>query len=644
LRSNIYLQATPLKEAMAKWLEYLEHEGILKHLQSETVDVCESLGRITAEPVYAKISSPFYHASAMDGYAVRHFDTFEASETFPKKLKLKNQAVYVDTGDPLPGGFNAVVMIENVNLIELDNEEYIEIIEPLAPWQNVRVIGEDILSNELILTENIKIRPFEIGAILASGHTKVNVRKKPLIAIIPTGTEIVEPGTHLKTGDIIEFNSRVLSGFISEWGGIPVRFNIVSDKLKEIKNVILKASENSDMVVINAGASSGSEDFTAEAIKEIGEIIFHGVDIKPGKPVMLGLVNGKPVLGIPGYPVSAYITFNLFAKPVIQKWLAYSFGEEEIINAKLARNVSSTLGQEEFIRVKVGKTGKDFTAIPIARGAGALMSLVRADGFLKIPAMSEGIAADSEVKIELLRPKKEIENAIVCIGSHDNILDLLASCLKKTGSEFSLSSAHVGSMAGLISLKKNESHIAGVHLLDEQTGEYNIPFIKKILPDKKIILVNISYRDQGLVVLKSNPKNIMGFKDLLRKDIAFINRQNGSGTRLLFDKNLKELSINPENINGYEREEFTHMGVASAVLSGIADTGLAIYSAAKALGLGFIYVAKERYDLAIPAEFYDMDMVQALLKIIREDKEFRDTVIKLGGYDVTEMGKVLYKG
>ncbi|MDP3049438.1 MAG: molybdopterin biosynthesis protein, partial [Thermodesulfovibrionales bacterium] len=623
MKREIYLETTPLNEAIEKWIEKLESQGFLKAFPGEKVMVSESLGRITAEPVTARLSSPFYHSSAMDGYAVKYQETFGASETSPKKLKLGEQAVYVDTGDPMPDGFNAVIMIEDVNpvrklgssfsngvnVVRRQDFELIEITEPATPWQNVRVIGEDIVATELILPENHRIRPVDVGAMLAGGHIDINVRRKPRVVIIPTGTEIVEPGTNLKRGDIIEYNSRVLGGLVSEWGGEAIRFRIVPDNLDELKDAILEAHNAGDMVVINAGASAGSEDFTSTAISETGEVILHGVSIKPGKPVIIGVVKNKPVLGIPGYPVSAFITFNLFAKPVIYRWQGIEMEPPEVLRTVLSRQVASTLGQEEFLRVKTGKVGDKFIATPVSRGAGVLMSLVRADGFVRIPAMSEGIGAGSEVDVELLRTKNEIENTIVCIGSHDNALDLLANSLKKKYLKLSLSSAHVGSMGGLMALKKGEAHIAGTHLLDEDTGEYNVSSIKRFLSDRRIILVNLVYREQGLLVLKGNPKNIKGFEDLTREDVVFINRQAGAGTRLLTDKHLRECRIKPEDVKGYEREEYTHMGVASAVLTGIADTGLAILASAKALGLDFIPVAKERYDLAVPFEFYDTEMI-----------------------------------
>jgi putative molybdopterin biosynthesis protein len=642
---EFYLQSTPLHEALTKWIERLTSEGTMNPLSGERIKVIESLGRITSEAVSAKISSPFYHSSAMDGYAVRFTDTFGASERKPKRLRLGEQAVDIDTGDPIPEGFNAVIMIEDVNIIQgKDSDDYIEIIAPVTPWQHVRVIGDDIVATELILPENHRIRPVDIGAMLASGHGEVMVRKRPKVVIIPTGTEIVEPGTELHKGDIIEYNSRILGSLITEWGGEPIRYRIVPDEIEALKKAILDSLNRGDLVVINAGASAGSEDFTVQALRDLGDVILHGVNIKPGKPVMLGWIKGKPVLGIPGYPVSAYITFCLFAKPLVYKWQGIEMEEPETIKAKISRQVASALGHEEFLRIKVGKVSEHFIATPVSRGAGVLMSLVRADGFVRIPAMSEGIGAGTEIDVELMRSVGDIENTIVCIGSHDNTLDILANILKKRYPRFSLSSAHVGSMGGLMALKKGEAHVAGTHLLDEKTGEYNIPFIKRLLSGKEIVLINLVYREQGLLVHKGNPRNIRGFEDLTRPDVVFVNRQSGSGTRLLTDKCLREYNISPKDIRGYEREEYTHMGVASAVLTGIADTGLAILASAKALHLDFIPVAKERYDLAIPRSFIETEMLRNLFYIIREDIEFKDIVTKLGGYDVSDMGKVMYEG
>ncbi len=648
-KRKIYLENIPLSDALDLWSKKLKEAGLDKPLPGEKISVDNSLGRVTAEAVSAKISSPFYHASAMDGYAVKFADTFGASETKPKSLKIGEQAIYVDTGDPMPDGFDAVIMIEDVNVVKEQGargkgqDEFIEIIEPVTPWQHVRTIGEDIVATELILPENHIIRPVDIGALLGGGITEIVVRRKPKVVIIPTGTELVEPGAELKKGNIIEFNSRVLGGMVGEWGGESIRIKPVPDDFDAIKRTMLEAIEIGDIVVINAGASLGSEDYTAPVIEDIGEVFVHGVNIRPGKPVILGFMNKKPVVGIPGYPVSAFLTFRLFVKPLIYTCQGRTVPPEERIEAKLSRQVASPLGQEEFLRVKLGEIGDKIMATPVTRGAGVLMSLVRADGIVRIPAQSEGFGAGSEVEVELLRSKRDISNTIVCIGSHDNTLDMLANYLKKRYPEVSLSSAHVGSIGGLMALKRGEAHMAGTHLLDEETGEYNIAFIKRLLPDKKIILVNLVYREQGLLVPKGNPKGIKGFEDLRREDVTFINRQAGAGTRLLTDKYLKELRIYPKEVKGYAHEEYTHMGVASAVLSGVADTGLAILSSAVALGLDFIPVAKERYDLAIPEEFYKTEMIKRLLSILKDDKDFRSQIMLMGGYDISDMGKIICK-
>lgn len=651
MKKNIYLENTPLEEAQQRWAERLA-SGVTMPLEGESIRVEDSLARVTVGPVFARISSPFYHSSAMDGYAVRFIDTFGASETGPKRLRIGEAAVYVDTGDPLPDGFDAVIMIEEVNLVNAGDRdgvnaaghEYIEIIQPATPWQHVRVIGEDIVSTELIIPENHKVRAVDIGAILSSGHVEIKVRRRPVVAIVPTGSEIVEPGTELKRGDIIEYNSRILSSLVHEWGGTALRFAPVPDDLEKIKLAILEGCEKADIVVINAGSSAGSEDFTARAVAELGEVVLHGVNIKPGKPVILGWVRNRPVLGIPGYPVSTFITFDLFAKKLIYQLQGLEMPGPEMLSATLSRQVSSSLGQEEFLRVKVGKVGENIIATPVSRGAGILMSLVRADGIVRVPAMSEGFGAGSEIAVEMLRSKSEISNTVVFIGSHDNALDLLANILKKKYPKYSLSSAHVGSMGGLIALKRGEAHMAGTHLLDEDTGEYNVPYIRRLLGDRKIVLLNLVYRQQGLMVIKGNPRNITGFQDLARKDIVFINRQRGAGTRLLTDKYLKELGISPSDVKGYEREEYTHMSVASSVLTGIADAGMGILAAAKALDLDFIPLARERYDLAVPADFLGLGNVSSLIDIIKGSVEFKSAVEDLGGYDVSDMGKTMYEG
>ena len=581
-------------------------------------------------------SSPHNHCAAMDGFAVRFTDTVNASEAEPLRLSLASQALPLDTGDPMPEGFDTVIMIEDVDPV---SREEIEITSPATPWQHVRTVGEDIVATELVLPENQLIRPVDLAAMLAGGVTGVKVRPRPVVSIIPTGSELVQPGSELHRGDIIEFNSRLLAGMAAEWGARAVRHEIVPDDFEELKRTIADAAQNSHIAVINAGSSAGREDFTMHAIRELGEVLVHGVRIRPGKPVVLGVVDRTPVLGIPGYPVSAVLDMELFTRPLVYRLLGRSEPARRKVSARMPRKIASGLGAEEFVRVKVGKVGDNLVATPVERGAGALMSLVRADGLLRIPEDSEGVKADQTVTIELLKELDDVKNTIIVLGSHDISLDILASELRKSYPSLTLASAHVGSLGGLMALKRGEAHLAGTHLLDEKTGDYNISYIQRYLGDN-VGLVNLVFRQQGLIIAAGNPKNIAGVEDLVRDDIIFINRQKGAGTRVLLDYKLKQSDIDAVDISGYEREEYTHMAVAAAVKDGAADAGLGILAAARALKLDFIAVATERYDLAIPDRHFDSDMIQALLSVIRT-RGFQDRVMELGGYDTSQTGKLV---
>ena len=599
-----------------------------------------ALFRITGEPVFAGLSSPAYHSCAMDGIATRSYVTFGASETNPRTLRLGEDAVFVDTGDPLPKGFDSVIMVED--LIET-TEDTVTIIAPSKPWQHVRTVGEDIVATELVLPENHEIRAVDLGALLAAGVTQVMVRRKPKVVIIPTGDELIPPGVTPETGDIIEFNSRIIGGFVQQWGGMPLIWDIVPDELRALTESVRKASLIADIIVVNAGSSAGSEDYTADIVKSVGELIVHGVAIKPGKPTILGIVNGKPFLGVPGYPVSAALSCQLFLLPLLAKMLGRKAPERAKVAAISTRRIVSVPGMDEFVRVKVGKVRGRYVASPLARGAGAIMSLVKADGYIEVPSSSQGILESSEVTVNLLRDVEEIENAIVAIGSHDLALDLLGSLLSREYPGVNLSSTHVGSMGGIMAMRRGEAHIAGVHLLDEETGEYNVPYVKRYLDPQDYALVNLVYREQGLIVAPGNPKNIQGISDLANPNISFVNRQRGAGTRILLDLELKKLDIEPDKISGYEHEEYTHMGVAASVANNVADVGLGIRSAARALGLDFVPLAWERYDLLMTREFLHSSSMDKLFGIIFS-RQFKDQVSSLGGYDVSDSGEVMWEG
>jgi len=497
------------------------------------------------------------------------------------------------------------------------------------------------VATELVLPENHQLTPVDLGACAAAGVTQIPVRRRPKVAIIPTGNELVPPGVSpLKPGDIVEFNSLMLAGLIQDWGGDGKRFPPVPDDFPAIRDAVLGALESHDLVIVNAGSSAGSEDYTAAVVEDLGQLLVHGVAVRPGHPVVLGVVQGKPVIGLPGYPVSAVLTAELFVRPLLDRWLGQAPQVRPTVGASITRKVLSPLGEDEYLRVKLGRVGEKMVATPLQRGAGIIMSLVRADGMVVIPRFSEGLDAGADVQVQLLQPLEKIENTIVAIGSHDLTLDLLASHLGKTDPGLRLASSHIGSLGGLIALQRGEAHLAGSHLLDEATGEYNLSYIRRYLPGVPVVLVNLVGRVQGLMVPPGNPKSIHTLEDLTRPEISFVNRQRGSGTRVLLDYKLNELNIGPEQVSGYRREEYSHLAVAAAVKAGSADTGLGILSAARALELDFAPLMDERYDLVIPRIHYQSDLLQPLWALLN-DTTFKQEVQAMGGYHTEDMGKIV---
>lgn len=654
-RDTPYLHDIGLDEALARWYELLEQNHALGTLSSESLPLPECAGRVTAAPVWARISSPHYHASAMDGYAVQAGDTEGASETAPRQLAVGREAFYVDTGDPLPSGTNAVIMVEDVQVMPGpgDSGTSVEIMAAVAPWQHVRAMGEDIVATQLVLPSNHKLRPQDLGAAAGAGHTHLAVRQCPRVAILPTGTELVslsqltsEPAGRdehhtlaLPAGAIVEYNSIVLGAMAEEWGCVVNRLSPVLDDFDRIRAAAAAALADHDLVVINAGSSAGSEDFTARVIASLGQVAVHGVAIRPGHPVILGAAPGKALVGIPGYPASAIITLDLFVKPLVYRWQGIVPPQRPEVQATLTRKVQSPTGEDEFLRVTVGRVGDRLVATPLARGAGIIMSLVQADGIVRIPRFSEGEHAGAEVTVELLRPPEMVSQTIVAIGSHDLTLDVMADQLRRLRPGLTLSSANVGSLGGLLALQRGEAHLAGSHLLDPETGETNVRFVRETLPGRRIVLLRLVGRVQGLIVPPGNPQGITSLESLARPDVSLVNRQRGAGTRVLLDYHLDRLGIKRRQVQGYERQEYTHLAVAAAVQSGTASCGLGILAAARALGLGFVPLFNEQYDLVIPREEYEGELLVPLLQVIRSP-EFAATVEALGGYDTSGIGEV----
>jgi len=679
IQRKFYLEDIPLDEAWAAFRAALAEAGRWGPLDAETAPLSEADGRVTAAAVWARLSSPHYHASAMDGYALRAEETVGAMESAPlrfvlvdageqRELGIRNyelgmeergvpQAQAVNTGHPLPPWANAVVMIENVQPVTLpDGRAAIEIRAAAPPWNHVRSMGEDMVATELVLPANHRLRPVDLGALAGSGHATVSVYRRPRVAVIPTGSELVpaEAGEPAP-GHIIEYNSLVLAAQVEEWGGVATRWPIVSDNLEAIRAAVRQAAAGHDLILLNAGSSAGSEDYAAHVVESLGRLLVHGVAVRPGHPVILGLIarerttdDGRrttdkagvtPIIGVPGYPVSAALTGEIFVEPLLARWQGQPARRPPTLQGVLSRKVVSHTGDDDYVRVVVGQVGERLTVTPISRGAGVITSLVRADGIVRIPRFSEGEDAGATVTVHLYRDPRNIARAIVAIGSHDLTLDLLAQFLAERHEGLRLSSANVGSLGGLVALRRGEAHLAGSHLLDPQTGEYNTSYVRRYLPGQTVKLVMLVGREQGWIVPPGNPKGLNGWADAARPDVRLVNRQRGAGTRVLLDYELGRLGIEPAAVRGYEREEYTHLAVAAAVASGAADAGLGIQAAARALKLDFAPLAHEPYELVIPVEHYESELLQPLLDLLN-DAAFRAAVAAMPGYDTAAMGQV----
>lgn len=622
---NTYIDNIDVEEAKAKYFDRLSID-----LTYDELDVVDALGRVTFEAIYAKISSPTYNASAMDGIAVISKNTEEATETNPLTLSLNKDFIYVNTGNQIVEPFDSVIMIEDV--IQLDDGK-IQILEAAYPWQHIRQIGEDIVATEMILPSKHKIRPIDLGSLISGGIERIKVYKKPRVGILPTGSEIVEDIKEIEDGKIIDSNSKVFEGMVKELGGIANRYRPQVDDYEILKKDVLKGVEENDILIIGAGSSAGTRDYTVKLVEELGEVIIHGVAMKPGKPTILGIIQGKPVIGIPGYPVSAFLVMDVFVKPLIQKYIGLDEVEVDYIKAQLSRRVVSSLKHKELVRVNLGFVNDKLIATPLASGAGVSMSLVKADGIAIIPRNLEGVEAGERIDVELLRPLSSIRKSLVSIGSHDLIMDVIGDMLD-------LTSSHVGSFGGIMAIKREECHIAPIHLLDMDTGEYNTSYVKKYFPNRKMALIKGVQRQQGFIVQKGNPMNIKEFKDLGRDDVVYVNRQKGAGTRVLLDYHLGLNKIDWSQIRGYQRELNTHMSVAAAVKTGSATTGLGVYSAAIAMDLDFVEVAFEDYDFLISYDLLEDERIKRFIEIIKSES-FKDILRSLGGYGFRNTGDII---
>ncbi|SHK17398.1 putative molybdopterin biosynthesis protein [Anaerobranca californiensis DSM 14826] len=623
----IYLNNTPLDEVLGGFLKEL---GDYRFNSIETISVIDGLDRVLAENIFAKRSVPHYHSSAMDGYQVRAEDTKTANIDNPIFLSME-KIKYCDTGEPIEPQFDSVIKIEDVH--KRDNG--IEIIGGATKWQNIRPIGEDITAHDLLFTTGRKLQPMDIAALIASGIYQIKVFKKPKVAIIPTGDEIIPWNKEPMIGEIPDSNSQLFANMVKKWGGEPTVYPITPDNFDLLEKVVKNAWEENDLILVNAGSSAGSEDYTSKVINHLGKVYYHGVAIKPGKPAIFGKIGKKPVIGVPGYPVSAFVVMEELVKKVFLYLKGEKVPERKKVEGKLTKPVNSDLKFQEYVRVKVGKIGKEYVITPLARGAALMSTVTQGDGFLIIPQNSEGYRAGEMVQVELFT-EKDFDNTFVSIGSHDLALDILATHLAP---KFNLSSAHVGSLGGIMAVKKGETHFAGIHLLDPQTGQYNISYVKKYLKGTGAVLIHLAKRTQGLMVAKGNPLNIKSIKDLKGRTIA--NRQKGAGTRVLLDYLMEKENIKPEEVEGYTREFFTHLAVAQEVKSGRADAAMGIYAATKGMDLHFVPLYQESYDLIVSPEFYYSPNFKSILEVLSSEK-FRREVEELGGYNLDKSGEIIF--
>ena len=630
---HLYLKTTDIDEAKRIYQNALE--DILKTQKTETIQTENAYGRVVAKAIYAKRSSPFYPSAAMDGIMIDAKKTIGANEHNPLMLDASDY-VEIDTGDPVLDPYDAVIMAEDC----IKTDQGIQIIKAHVPWENVRPIGEDIVEGELLFTVNHVLRPMDISVLMAAGQLEINVFKQVRLAIIPTGTEIVEAHANPQLGDIIESNSYLFKGMALEAKADVVRFPILKDDYELIINTLDKAADDFDVICINAGSSAGREDFTSKAIQSLGEVYVHGLAIKPGKPAILGRIRSTPVIGIPGFPVSAHIVFSEFVVPLLYQLNHLPLAKVEHVEAISTKRIVSSLKYKEYIRVKLGQVDDRIVASPLARGAGVMMSVVRSDGYALIDQNSEGIEMNEKVVVRLNPGHHDFKQSLVMIGSHDMMIDVAQDYLAQHSPEHFISSSHVGSFGGLMALKRKECHLAPIHLLGSD-GIYNREALIQLFKTDEIVLIKGVQRIQGLLVAKGNPLNIKRVEDLTR--IHYVNRQRGAGTRVLLDHLLKAKGIDPTSIKGYEHELSTHLAVASAIQNRSADCGMGVYSAAHTMGCDFIEIAEEAYDFACRVEDLNHPSILRFIQVLK-NPEFQASVLALGGYHFDQAGEVNYFG
>jgi len=635
---KIFRTLISLEEANTRLLKFFDPRPV----GEETVPVEKSLGRIISDDIISQIDIPGFDRAAMDGYAVRAADTFGSEEEHPVVLKVvgrveagenptsevaSGKAVEIATGAPIPKGSNSVVMVEYTH----ERDGSVEIRRPVTPGENVMAAGSDIMAGELVLRKGDRFTSREVGLIAALGVETVKVYRKPRVAIISTGNEILRLGEQIQYGKIFDINANSLFAAVIETGCEPIYIGVARDDSNDMLDKIGKALQTTNLVITSGSTSAGVGDRLYRILNSFGEpgVIVHGLSLKPGKPVVVAVIKGIPVFALPGYPTSAMIIFQTLVKPVLLRMTG--FGEAHARNTlqvTLAMKAFAAGGRREFMPVHVilNETGK-YIAYPVMGGSGAITSYAMSDGFIDIPVERKLLEEGEPVTVSLFNPEFRPAD-ITIIGSHCIGIDVLLSVIRAAHPEFAAKIVNVGSMGGLNAVARGEADLAGIHLIDENSGEFNLPYIKRAKEHAEFVLFRGYNREQGLLVAQGNPKRIAGFGDLLRNDVTFINRNPGSGTRVLTDLNIRKMASQMSrdleqlisSINGYSVEAKSHSAVAAAVAQGKADVGVAIRATTKTHPLDFIPIIDERFDFLALKSRLEKPSVRTLVETLKSTR------------------------
>jgi putative molybdopterin biosynthesis protein len=630
-----FLNVVSRDEATARFREHLR----LAPLGEELVQLASALGRVLARDVVAAIDVPGFDRANVDGFAVQAQDTFGAIEESPRALRLNNEvlapgivpavpvisgrATAIATGGMLPRGADAVLMVEYSELAGSADGRLVEVRRPLTGGENVSYASTDIARGETVLRAGQRLTSREIGVLAAIGLVECAVFRRPRVAIFSTGNEIVAPGESLRPGAVYDSNAAIIGAAVEELGGIAVHLGVISDDEQALGAALARGLE-SDVVVFSGGTSKGAGDVSYRVVHRLRDpgVVAHGVALKPGKPICLAVSGGKPVVVLPGFPTSAIFTFHEFLAPVIRAFAGLPPERRHAVPATLPMRVNSERGRTEYLLVGLVQGDQGLLAYPMGKGSGSVTTFSGADGFITIDQQTEILDPGSAVDVTLLGPQLEPADLVI-IGSHCVGLDLLVGKLMRQGIRTKL--MIVGSMGGLAAARRGECDIAGVHLMDPATGEYNRPML-----GDSLTLVAGYGRMQGFLYRRGNArfegKSLEAALAAALEDEAcvMVNRNAGSGTRILIDRYL-----GTRRPAGYGTQTKSHNAVAVAITQQRADWGIAIDTVARQYGLGFIPIQEEKYDFIVPTARLDRPAVRAFRHLL-SDPEVRDELAALG--------------